>query len=185
MAFVAMLNYGRLRAARAYVEAAIGRARTPRSGLRRDVVDRGGRDAFLDRVPDLAPRRARSCPARCQFRNRLARTECACVSARPSPLRQGRAFRPLCRSCGFRQGLSSGLVACLSWRPSASDGPGGRVRVPGSRRRLAHASAAALTSSTWVATRVRDRLRMARVNGRSHRSNRRLQLWPAICWCRA
>ena len=59
----------------------------------------------------------------------------------------------------------------LSWRRPASDGPGGSVRLPGDGRRLAHASAAALTSSTWVARRERDRLKVARLTGLSRRSN--------------
>ena len=149
MAFVRTLSYGRLRATLVYVEATADRTRPLRSGLRCDLMDCGGRDAFLDCVPDLAPGWARACTARRGFRDRLAWAECACVSARPSPLRQGRAFRPLRQSRGFPQGLPSGLVACLTWRLPASDGPDDSARLPGSGRCLAPASAPALTSSTW------------------------------------
>ena len=64
MAFLAVLGYGRLRAARVYLEAITDRTRPARSDLRRDVVDCGGRDAFVDRVPDLAPDWARACTTR-------------------------------------------------------------------------------------------------------------------------
>jgi len=166
-----MLRYGRQSGLHTYVEAAVARAGRPRPRLRSRLVDRGGRDTFLDRVPDLAPRWARPCTARGEFRDRLARTECTRVSARPSSLRQGRAFRPLRQSDGFRQGLPSGVVACLSWRLPASDDRGVRVRVPGNGRCLAPASAPALTSSTWVATRERDKLRTARLSAFSDCSN--------------
>src|SRR5712691_10032260 len=73
MAFLAVRGYGRLRAARVYLEAITDRTRTARSDLRRDVVDCGGRDAFVDRVPDLAPDWARACTTRGEFRDRLAR----------------------------------------------------------------------------------------------------------------
>jgi hypothetical protein len=171
VAFVPMLRYGRPSGFRAHVEAVVARAGRARPRLCSRLVDRGGRDAFLDRVPDLAPGWTRACKARGEFRDRLARAECACVSARPSPLRQGRALRPLRQSDGFRQGLPSGLVACLSWRLPATDGPGVSLRLSGSGRRLALASAAALTFSTWVAKGERDQLRVARLNGLSHRSN--------------
>jgi hypothetical protein len=159
VAFVPMLRYGRPSGFHTYVEAAVARAGCPRPRLCSRLVDRGGRDTFLDRVSELAPGWARPCTARGEFRDRLARAECTRVSARPSSLRQGRAFRPLRQSDGFRQGLPSGMVACLSWRLPASDDPGVRVRVPGSGRSLAPASAPALTSSTWVATRERDKPR--------------------------
>jgi hypothetical protein len=145
MALAAILSYGRSRAARALVEAAFGGARIPRSDFRRDVMDRGGGDPLMGRVPNLAPGRAPSRPPRGDFRHRLARAECTGVSPRPSPFRQGRAFRPLRRSGGFRQGLPSGLVACLSWGLPASDGCGSSVCLPRRRRRLAPSSAAALT----------------------------------------
>src|SRR5439155_1068056 len=84
MAFVAMLSYGRSRAARVHLEANIVRTRARRSDLRRSVMDRGGRDPLVDRVPDLAIGRARPRTTRRAFRDRLARVERAFVSARPS-----------------------------------------------------------------------------------------------------
>src|SRR5258705_8464724 len=143
-----MLRYGRPSGFLAHVEAVVTRVGLARPRPCGRLVDCGGRDALVDRVPDLAPGWTRPCTARGELRDRLARAECTRVSARPSSLRQGRAFRPLRQSDGFRQGLPSGLVACLSWRLPASDGPGVRVRVPGSGRCLAPASAPALTSST-------------------------------------
>ena len=178
MAFVLMLSYGHPSGFRVYVEAAVARAGCPRARLCSRLVDRGGRDTFLDRVPDLAPGWARPCKARREFRDRLARAECTRVSARPSSLRQGRAFRPLRQSDGFRQGVPSGLVACLPWRLPASDDRGVRVRVPGNGRCLAPASGPALTSSTWVATWERDKLRTARLSAFSHCSNRPPPLLP-------
>jgi hypothetical protein len=51
-------------APRVYMEATVDRARIPRSDVRRDVMDRGGRDTLMGRVPDLAPGWGRACTAR-------------------------------------------------------------------------------------------------------------------------
>jgi hypothetical protein len=166
-----MLRYGRPSGFRAHVEAVVTRVGLARPRPCGRLVDCGGRDALVDRVPDLAPGWTRPSTARREFRDRVARAKCACVPPRPSPVRQGRAFGPLRQSRGFPQGLSSWLVAGLSWRLPASDGPGVSVRLPGSGRRLALASAAALTYSAWVAKGKRDPLSMARLNGSSCRSN--------------
>ncbi len=147
VAFVPMLRYVRPSGFRAHVEAVAARAGRARPRLCSRFVDRGGRDTFLDRVPDLAPGWARACTARGEFRDRLARAECTRVSARPSSLRQGRAFRPLRQSDGFRQGLPSGLVTCLSWRLPASDDGGLQDRVTARGRPGCASTTAARRSS--------------------------------------